>query len=316
MQSLNIFITGGTTALGREATRQLAARGHKVTALTQGSAGAVMVRQDGGLPAYSDPFRAGEMRSLLLMSKADVVLHLMPQMVNNFPHRDTDWVTNTRVLKEGTNALLEAASATGVKFIVYPGDARIYGAAHGEPFSEDSPLHTPTAFRAALETEKRVLSGSVPGCVLRSGLVYGGDDSGTIALKDALLNGRSVYMGDGHHNLQSWVHAGDLARAVVAAAEAQPAGQIFNIADDQPATPAEFAAALADGLGVSQPRNMTGFSLNMMTSDLQRDLIDMSLTLKTDKAKSVLGWTPRYPNYKAGVEQTLLHWRTQITLAV
>ncbi len=310
MDNLNIFITGGTTAVGREATRQLSARGHKVTALTQGSDGAVKVRQDGGLPAFSDPFRSGDIRSILIMSKADVILHLMPQIPNNFPHRNSEWEANNRVLTEGTEAILQAASETGVKFIVFASYSLLYGDTHGEWVTEESELHGSMAFRSALAAENRFLDGTVPGCVLRSALVYGAGDTGTEALKDALQNGRGVYLGNGH-NVQSWIHASDLARAAVLAAEQQPNGQIFNIADDRPATPAQFANQLAAGMGVFAPSGLSGFPLRMMTTETQRELIDLSQRVKSDKARATLGWSPRYTDLTAGIEQTLLFWRAE-----
>ncbi len=310
MDNLNIFITGGTTALGRETTRQLTARGHKVTALTVGSQGAVQVRQDGGLPAFSDPFRAGEIKSLLTMAKADVILHLMPQIQNNFPNRKTDWNLNARVLKDGTNAVLEAAQSAGVKFIVFPSYATVYGDTHGEAVTEESALHTPSALRNVAEAEKRVASNPAS-CILRAGLVYGAGDEGTEALKDALQNGSGLYLGNGH-NVQSWIYVADLARAVVLAAEQQPAGQVFNIADDHPATPAEFARALAAGLGVGMPGTLTGgFGLRMMTTETQRELTDLSLRVNSDKAKNTLGWSAKSADFRAGIEQTLLSWRAE-----
>jgi nucleoside-diphosphate-sugar epimerase len=310
MDNLNIFITGGTTAAGREATRQLVARGHKVTALTQGSQGAALVHQDGGLPAFSDPFRPGEIRSLLIMAQADVILHLMPQIPNGFPQRDAGWDANVRVLKEGTEAVLQAAHETGAKFVVFASYALLYGDTHGEWVTEDSELHGDEAFRAAFEAEQRVLDGTLPACVLRSAPLYSADDAGTLALKDALQNGRGLYLGNGH-NIQSWVHAGDLARAAVLAAEQQPNGQIFNVADDRPATPAELAKELAAGLGVSAPAAVSGFALRVTTSDAQREQVDLSLRVKNDKAKSALGWSPRYPDYLSGIEQVLLAWRAE-----
>lgn len=51
---LSIFITGASTELGRETTRQLVARGHRVTELTQEKDGATAVLADGGLRGRSD----------------------------------------------------------------------------------------------------------------------------------------------------------------------------------------------------------------------------------------------------------------------
>lgn len=307
---LNVFVTGGTSPLGRETTRQLVARGHKVTALTQGSAGAVQVRQDGGLPTYSDPFRAGELKSLLKMAQADVVLHLMPQIANTFPHRESPWTENARILKECTDAVLEASAAQGVKFIVFPSYSAVYGDTHGEWVTEESKLHGSDFPAGAVSAEKRVLGGTVPACVLRAGFIYGAGDSGTDALRDSLRDERPVYLGDSH-SVHSWVQVADLAHAVVLAAEQQPAGQIFNIVDDEPASAAAFANQLAAGLGLVPPTPLTGFMATRQTNETQRALLDRSARVKNDKAKQSLGWTPRNPTLKTGIEQTLLYWRAE-----
>ena len=72
-----------------------------------------------------------------------------------------------------------------------------------------------------------------------------------------------------------------------------------------------FAGYLAIGQGMDQPTSSTTplFVLKLMTSDIQRLVLDSSVRLKNDKAKQTLGWQPRYPNYKAGLEQTMLQWR-------
>ena len=51
--ALSVFITGGTNFVGRAVTRFLVAEGHAVTAMTVGTAGGNMVREDGGLPVYA-----------------------------------------------------------------------------------------------------------------------------------------------------------------------------------------------------------------------------------------------------------------------
>jgi nucleoside-diphosphate-sugar epimerase len=38
-------------------------------------------------------------------------------------------------------------------------------------------------------------------------------------------------------------------------------------------------------------------------------LLNGSAKAKTDKAKSQLGWKPKFPNQKQGIEQALLTWR-------
>src|SRR3954447_75639 len=114
---LSVFITGATSALGREVMRQLKAAGHRVTGATNGYENAALVRADGGVPAYPDLMRAGEIRSILVAAKVDVVINLAPQAANHLPQQPVHW--DTSLLDEGVGALLEASQAAGAKFVVH-----------------------------------------------------------------------------------------------------------------------------------------------------------------------------------------------------
>ncbi len=306
---LNIFITGGASGVTREATRQAIARGHKVTVLTEGLEGATKVRQDGALPAFSDVTRAGELKSLFTMSKIDVVIHLLPHAGNSFPTRD-GYESQEKVMVQSAVAVVEAAKEAGVKFIVYTSYASVSGDAHGEWLTEDQVGHQERALRPILAAEHHIMQSGVNACVLRAGFVYGGETASIHALGNLLKHGRSPYLGDSH-SVHNWVHEADLAQAAILAAEKQPAGEIINVVDDEPVSASAFAGYLATGQGMDQPTASTSplFILKRTTSDIQRLLLDSSVRLKNDKAKQVLGWQPRYPNYKVGLEQTMLQWR-------
>ncbi len=306
---LNIFITGGASGVAREATRQAIARGHKVTVLTDGLDGATKARQDGALPSYSDPSRAGELKSLFTMSKIDVVIHLLPQAGNSFPSKD-GYETQERLMVQSAVALVDAAKEGSVKFIVYTSYASVVGDTHGEWLTEEQVGHQNRVMRPILAAEHQVMSSGLNACVLRAGFVYGGETPGIHALGEVIRRGRSPYLGDSH-SVHNWIYESDLAQAAVLAAEKQPAGEIINVVDNEPVGALAFANYLATGLGMSALEATTTpmFVLQRSTGAIQRVLLDSSVRLKNDKAKQVLGWQPRYPNYRVGLEQTMLQWR-------
>jgi len=319
--TMNVFITGGSDAVGREVTRQLTSKGSRVTALTTGSDGAQDVRQNGGIAAFGDPQRAGELRSLMHAAEADVVMHLGTQAYNTVPMRTTHWDEATDHIAHSTTAFLEAAKAKGVKFAVYTSYAFLYGDTHGEWVDETAPRLKPSryssqsALRAALAAEDAVLSSGVPACILRPGFVYGAHGDAHIAFRDALRHGKPLVVNDGHQ-YANWIYAGDLASAAIRAAQQQPNGEIFNIADDHPASPAEFVDYFAAAFGVGKAARLPssrlpGFAARNVNA-MQRILWDMSLRVKNDKAKAQLGWSPRYPSYREGIEQALLAWRAGV----
>ena len=146
---LSVFITGATSALGREVTRQLKAAGHRVTGATDGYENAALVRADGGIPAYPNLMRAGEIKSILLAAKVDVVINLAPQLANHLPQQRSNW--DTALLDQGVAALLEASQAAGVKFVVHTS----YAFADEESEALEGLLH------AVKAGEQKVLKGTV-----------------------------------------------------------------------------------------------------------------------------------------------------------
>ncbi len=309
--SLSVLVTAATSSLGHEIVRQLVEHGHRVTGMTESSDGATQLRKLGALPAYSDPFRAGEFKSMIKLAKADVVVHLLGQAFNGFPHKGLEASKRAQVITDSTTALLEAVKDSSVKQIIYVTDASFYGDTHGEWVDETASAKG-TFGKVARQAEEKVLAGTIPACVLRAGTVYGANDPGMKFLGETAHRGRSIYLGDSHA-YRNWVHEADLAKAVVLAAENNIAGEVFNIADDKPVSATEFATYVSTSLGLPAPSvsNPPAFALSRMTSDVQREALNTSVRVKNDKAKQVLGWTPRYATFHAGIDQALMIWRSE-----
>lgn len=309
--SISVFLTGGDTGLGRELTRQLVARGHRVTATVSGIESATALRAVGGLPVYNDLFRASEIASVLKMSGANVVVNLAPQALNGLPFPDTDWDYYARLVSDGTAALVQAAEQAGISFIVHTSLTLLYGhatdAAETAAVVADNPL-----FAAVAQGEQAVLKSSVPGCVLRAGFIYGAGAATVETLRTLLRAGRGLMLGDEHHKV-SWTHTTDLAQAAALAVEKQPAGEIFNIVDDQPASTGTFVNHFADLFGVAAPgrQSLPSFLANAVLNKTYQAMLNVSASANNSKAKAQLGWTPRYVGHQQGIEQTLLAWRAE-----
>ncbi len=303
-----VYVTGATTGLGRAVMRQLAARGHQVAGTAVTLSDAHLIRADGGLPVYNDLFRASEIASTLKMLKTTVIVNTAPQMINALPFHKPDWDYYRRLLAEGAAALAAAADAD-VKFIVHISYAFLYGDTHGHVADETHAISTDNdLFLAAARAEDSILKGGVPGCVLRAGYTYGPDSQSLQTLRQMLVDRGMVSVSE---NPASWVHSADLASAVVLAAEQQRGGEIFNVADDDPMSPAAFVDLFADSIGVTRPRHVSlPISLReMLTPADERALLETSVKASSAKIKSQLGWSPQYPTLASGLEQTLLAWR-------
>jgi nucleoside-diphosphate-sugar epimerase len=310
-EPMNVFVTAGTSPVGRAVVRQLVARGHKVMALTQGKAGADSAHADGAIPVYADPTRAGELRSMMSMFKPNVVINLQPLVPDSLLHDGQDWKGFDKQLKATTAALLEAAQAVGVGFIVHTSYALLYGDTHS-PADENSARTVPgdyPAFKAAIAAEDAVAHSAIPSCVLRSGYLYGADDHNLALYADSFRVSRPFFAGGGKKS--AWVHHEDMARACVLAAEQQPKGEAFNIADEKPISLAEFISGYAKSIGAGNPGHLPTLAARILghIAAEQMTLLDQSTIVSTTKAQSQLGWKPQYPTYQQGLDQVMLMTR-------
>jgi nucleoside-diphosphate-sugar epimerase len=304
----SVLITGASGVVGRAAAGTFVAQGHRVVGMTRGATGAALVRSAGALPVYADPLRAGEIKSMITMAKAEVVLNLAPQNLNQLPQRSADW--EDAALLYSTTALLEAAKAAGVQFFVHSSYAFLYGDVHGEWVDESAKLRAPgdlPAFKAAIKVEELVKQSGIPYCILRGGFAYGAFSNALLSLREGMEKGRAGVVVSNEH-VANWVHADDFAQAALIAARQRPQGEVFNLVDDRPDTTGAFVDAFADTLGFAHPARPA--LLPRQTSKEQNALLSISLKVKNDKAKSQLGWQPRYPSFHDGLAQVFLIWRS------
>jgi nucleoside-diphosphate-sugar epimerase len=314
-QPLSVFISGAASGLGRALTRILVARGHRVSGIVDSADSAKQLREAGGLPVYANPRRAGEIRSAMQVAKSEVVVHLATQRPNGIPLRSSDGGWDDTALADTilaeTAALLEASKAAGIKFFVHTSYAYLYGATGGHSADESARVSSANipALDAALKAEQLALQGSIPACVLRAGMVYGPDVESTTELRDNLYKG-SALLPSGKTAPASWVYQDDLALAAALAAELQPAGEIFNVADNQPVSLEQFISQFSTVFGlVNAPGRMRAFGESRMTGKNWRALVGQSTQVSSSKAQEKLGWKLKAPSIREGIEQTLLAWR-------
>lgn len=316
-QKGSVFVVDATSGVGRAVVRAFAREGYRVVGTTDmGTAGATIIRSLGGIPVYPDLYRKSELKSLAQMARADTIIHLATQRLNQVP-QIMSWEESEERLLDTVESIVEIAGQLGVKRVIYPSFAYLYGDTGESWANEDAPLSSDTPFlRRAQNAESAVLDGGVYGAVLRAGYIYDAHSKGLRALAAAIRSGSAVAKGAGYAN---WIHAEDLANAILKVAQRPVAesvvAEVFNIVDDTPASPDTFTESLAHALGLTTPSGLN-FLARMAQPPMQKWLLAQSTRVQNTRAKDALDWSPRYTAHPMGIEQVLLTWRAEESIAV
>ena len=185
---------------------------------------------------------------------------------------------------------------------VYTSSTAVYPQGGGAVVDESAaaPGSTPNG---AIIRESEQLLAAAPATVcarwfiLRLAGIYG---PGRHHLLDQLREGRATLNGSGEHRL-NLAHRDDIVAAMLACLQA-PAdvdSGIFNVADDAPAARAEVVSWLSGQLGRAVPE----FDGSTTTRRVGAPMPDR--VIANGKIKRVLGWAPRYADYRAGFEAIL-----------
>src|SRR5262245_54998926 len=105
---MNIFIAGGSGAIGRVLMPLHVTRGHKVVALTRAADRASLLEQMGAIALVGDVYDAPRLTQLVAEAEPEIVIH----QLTAFGTKDADPLAETnRVRTEGTRNLVAAAHA-------------------------------------------------------------------------------------------------------------------------------------------------------------------------------------------------------------
>ena len=307
-QPLKVFVTGGAESVGLATVRALLQAGHKVVATAGDAESALAVRLAGALPVYPDLGRASEVLSAMQWAKADVLVHAAPQNCGGLPHGSADYAENAEELVATTAAVIEAARRHGVKRAVSLSFAYLYESGHGVSREGGHDVHD-RHYAPMLAAEAALLESGLPGAVIRSGYIYGGNSIATVKLADAIKRSRPLPSGE---QPASWIHEDDLAAAIVALIETENEfdGALVNVADDTPMTPNEFAIALSDALGLNAPSFASNGLLSILRGETMRDkLLKRAVVIDSRMIRENLDWSPRFTSAAAGMEAAALVWR-------
>src|SRR5918996_6285873 len=251
--TLRVFVAGATGAIGKQLVPRLLEGGHEVYGTTRSESKQAMLRELGAVPVVADALDPDQVAEAVGKAKPDVIVHQLTALAGKGMRGLKRRVAMTnRLRSEGTDHLLSAGQAVGVRRFVVQSNYALYARTGGPVKSEEDPVDPspPGKLREGLAAirhlERAVLDARwTEGIVLRYGGFYGpgtnmapGGD-----MYEMVRKRRVPLIGDGG-GVWSFIHIADAAEATVAAGEHGSRG-VYNIVDDDPAPVAEWLPALA-----------------------------------------------------------------------
>jgi nucleoside-diphosphate-sugar epimerase len=303
---MRVFVAGASGAIGTRLVSHLIENGHEVIGTYRSSAHSQRVRALGATPLELDLLDREAVIEAVAAHKPEAIVHQATALtgVRFSRNLDRSFAQTNRLRREGTDALLAAARAAGIRRFVAQSFANMRYTRGGGPVkTEDESLdETPVAGMGETSAAMRHLDEAVTdagGIALRYGNFYGAPNDGLI---EPVRKRQFPIVGDGR-GVSSFIHLDDAAKATVLALE-HDGPAIYNIVDDEPAQVREWLPALANALGAKPPRHVPVWLGRLFAGQPGIVMGTEARGASNTKAKRELGWTPRYRSWRQGFVAT------------
>jgi 2-alkyl-3-oxoalkanoate reductase len=302
---MHVLVTGAGGAVGSRLVPQLVAHRHTVTATTRSHSKFDQLRGLGATPVVLDGLDDAAVRQVVTDVSPDAIVHEMTALAAtpDLRHFDAWFATTNELRTRGTNNLLAAAQATGVRRFVAQSYTGWNNARTGGPVKTESDPLDPDPAAAQRESmaairfvESKVPAAPMEGIVVRYGNLYGPGASDSLV---ALLRKRMLPIIGSGEGVWSWTHIDDAAGGTVAALERGTPG-IYNIVDDEPASVSEWLPYLADAVGAKPPFRMPVWLGRLVAGEVTVRWMTESRGASNAKAKRELSWEPSWKSWRTG----------------
>jgi nucleoside-diphosphate-sugar epimerase len=308
---MRVFVAGATGAIGRQLVPRLVSAGHEVTGMTRIESKQAMLAELGAVPVVADALDANQVADAVAHAKPDVIVHELTAIgAVDLRHFDRSFAPTSRLRIEGTDHLLSAGQAIGVRrFVAQSNGAFAYERTGGPVKSEEDPLDPspPREMRgtvAALRHLEQAVLGAdwTEGIVLRYGGFYGpGTSMAPGEEQFEMVRQRKFPLVGGGGGVFSFIHVADAADATAAAVERGNRG-VYNVVDDDPAPVAEWLPALAQELGAKKPIRVPRFVGRLFAGEIGVMMMTELRGASNAKAKRELQWRPAHPSWRQGFQ--------------
>ena len=300
---MRVFVAGASGAIGTRLVPRLIERGHEVTGTSRSPAKAERLRALGAQPVVLDLLQREAVMEAVMAARPDAIVHEATALADVRFSRNLDrtFAQTNRLRTEGTDALVAAARAAGVRRFVAQSFASFRYAREGGPVkTEDDPLDpAPVSTTRETNAAMRHLEEAVTaagGIALRYGGFYGAANDG---LLEPVRKRQFPIVGDGG-GVSSFIHLDDAAVATVLALERDGGPAVYNIVDDEPAPVRDWLPVLASVLGAKPPRHFPRWLARVFAGEAGVAMGTEARGACNAKAKRELGWTLRYPSWREG----------------
>ena len=287
---MRILLTGGTGLIGRALGRALLADGHAVAVLSRTPA-TVQARCAAGVTALAS------LSDWHPDVAFDAVINLAGEPIADgrwtAARKQRLWASRVALTHDLVQRMVQARqkpavflSGSAIGFYGHRGDATL---------DETAPAADDTLGRLCAAWEQAATPAAQAGirvCLLRTGLVLSREGGLLARLRLPFALGLGARLGDGHQ-VMSWIHIGDYVALVRWLLARPDAAGAFNLTAPQPATNAEFTAALARALHRPAFLAVPAWALQAALGEMSGMLLGGQRVLPARAAG--LGFTFRHP---------------------
>jgi nucleoside-diphosphate-sugar epimerase len=307
---MRVFVAGATGVIGTQLVPRLVEAGHEVSGMTRSEQKKAMLEDMGAVPVVADALDPDQVADVVATARPEVIVHELTAIGGFNPRRfDRDFALTSRLRTEGTDHLLSAGHAVGVRRFVAQSHILAYARTGGpvkteaDPLDEAPPREARIASAAIRHLEGKVLGATwTEGIVLRYGHFYGPGTSMAAGgeFPELIRKGWFPVVGNGG-GVWSFIHVADAAEATLAAVEHGRRGA-YNVVDDDPAPVAEWLPAVAKELGARKPMRVPRFVGRLLAGEMGVAMMTEFRGASNAKAKEELGWRPAHPTWRGGLE--------------
>ncbi|MGI8712348.1 MAG: NAD-dependent epimerase/dehydratase family protein [Solirubrobacteraceae bacterium] len=308
---MRVFVAGATGTIGKQLVPRLVEAGHEVHGMTRSESKQAMLHGMGAVPVVADALDPDQVAEAVGRARPDVIVHQLTALAGvDMRHLERDFALTNRLRTEGTDHLLSAGQAVGVRRFVAQGIAGFgaYARTGGPVKSEEdafdpSPARDMRANLAAIRHLEQTVLGAewTEGIVLRYGAFYGPGTSLACGAESFEMVRKRKFPMVGGGGVWSFIHVADAAEATVAAVDsAAGARGVYNVFDDDPAPVAEWLPALAQELGAKKPMRVPRLIGRLFAGEAGVVMMTEARGASNAKAKRELAWAPSHPSWRQG----------------